>query len=258
MQDGNNNGGKDNGGGHSAAQADWMQVPAMGDPDFDRKVQAVYSRLGHPPSPKDYRVTEPKDFQLDDADKEYRASFLKLAHKERLTQRQVNALENWQIQNAKLIRDAQKAAREDTPKATRAALEKEYGPSYGDRVKGAYDNMKQMNLAALADTTLQDGRRLGDTFDFVRMAVALTERQQKAADAASYSTSGSVISGSGEVDDVKAQIRDMEESMERQGIDPTSKKYPHRQLEALYAKAYGTKPLNTAYGSALGARHRGR
>src|SRR5262245_34545454 len=115
MQDGGNN--NDDGGGRDAAQADWMMVPNVSDPDFDAKVGAVYGRLGRPNSARDYKFTDPKDFQLDDVDKEYRESFRGVAHRLHLTQRQVEGLQSWQIGNAKLIRDAQKAARSDAPRS---------------------------------------------------------------------------------------------------------------------------------------------
>src|SRR5262245_22301319 len=120
MQDG---GGNDGGG--NAGQADWAVIPAQNDPNYESKVAAIYGRLGRPNSANDYRVNDPKDFVFDDADKEYRRSFRNVAHKAHLTQRQVNMLENWQIQSVKLMRDAHKAAREQAVGATRAEPERE-------------------------------------------------------------------------------------------------------------------------------------
>src|SRR5215510_6500190 len=165
MQDGGNG---NDGGGRDAAP-DWMQIPAQNDPNYETKMGAVYGRLGRPASANDYRVSDPKDFQFDDADKEYRKSFRAKAHALHLTNRQVQGLEAWQIQNAKVIRDAARAARENAPRATRAALEREMGAGYGDRLKGAFANMQQIGVADLANVTLQDGSRLGDKLEFVRM-----------------------------------------------------------------------------------------
>jgi hypothetical protein len=252
MQDGNSN----DGGGHDAARADWMQIPNPNDPDFETKAGVVYERLGRPRDAKGYRFTDPKDFQLDDVDKEYRESFRGVAHRAHLTQRQVNILQDWQVSNAKLMRDAQKAAREGAPKAARAALEKEFGPSYGDRVKGAYENMRQMGIDKLANATLQDGSRLGDKLEFVRAMVALSNQREKAATASAYHASGAGDGDSGEGGEIDEQIQAIQESAMKQGLDPTHRHWPHRQLERLYKERYGSEPLSNAYGSTVNARHR--
>src|SRR5262245_4579644 len=55
-------------------------LPKDDDKDRDKKLDTVYERLGRPKESKDYKFDDPKDFTLDDTDKDYRESFRGVAH----------------------------------------------------------------------------------------------------------------------------------------------------------------------------------
>jgi hypothetical protein len=239
MQDSESGSGNDRGGG-----GEWAPIPSPSDPNYDQKVAAVFEKLGRPADARGYKFSDPKDFALDDVDKEYRESFRGVAHRLHLTQKQVDGLTNWQYGNTKLMRDAQKAARENTGKATRDALTREYGNGLGDRINAAKATMNEMKLGALANATLQNGARVGDTTEFVRMMVALSERGRKAASEAAFA-GYSVPIVSDEASAIEEQIKGIEESAIEKGYDPTHRMWPHRQLDPLYKRLHGTEALDT-------------
>jgi hypothetical protein len=251
MQD---DGGDNGDGSHDAARAGWMEIPGHDDPDYDNKAPAVFERLGRPKDAKGYTFTDPKDFQFDDVDKEYRESFRGVAHRAHLTQRQVNMLQDWQIANAKLIRQAERDAAEGAPKASRAALEREYGRSFADRLKAANATVREMNLDALANTRLRDGSRLGDKAEFVKAMVALSENRQRAA--GTVDSSAPVIGAAPSASD--EALEQIKQGAIDQGLDPTHARWPHSILDKLYAKAYPGGALDTTKGSTANTQHRSR
>jgi hypothetical protein len=120
------------------ARDGWMEVPNADDEHYDKKASALWDRLGRPKDAKAYDFGEdPKDFVFSDADKEYRESFKPIAHRLGLTARQAKGLAEWQIAQAKLARDAEKAGFDEGGKRARAQFEKEWGREFKDRVAKA-------------------------------------------------------------------------------------------------------------------------
>jgi hypothetical protein len=251
MQDGDDDRGE-------GKNAGWMDIPGDDDPEWEHKMAPVFERLGRPKDAKAYAFDDPKDFELDDVDKEYRESFRPVAHRLGLTQKQVKGLAAWQTENVKLIRDAEKAKRDGASSVARSALEREWGRNFSARLKGANQALEQFGGKegrALASTILRDGSRLGDKIEFVRMMANINANAQKAAAVVDRSAPTIGASGS-EPEAALEEIEAIKDSAVRQGLDPTHSRWPHRQLEQLYEKAYGSEPLDTSYGSDVNARHR--
>jgi len=79
--------------------------------------------------------------------KEYRESFRGVAHRLNLTQKQVRGLHDWEIQNAKLVRQAEKDRRDGALSAAHSTLQKEWGEGYKARLPVLNQTAKQLGVA---------------------------------------------------------------------------------------------------------------
>ena len=195
----------------------------------------VFTRLGRPNDPKDYTFEDPKDFQFSDADKEYRESFRPVAHRLGLSSRQVKGLHDWQIQQAKVLRDAERASRAEGSKKARRELEREWGRDFGSRLSKANSALTHYagrDARALAQPKLEGGGVLGDRLEFVRMM-------------SNISSAASAPTEPGTAAEPRDQIEVIQAAALQAGLDPQHRDWPHKKLDRLYAKAYGTKPLRT-------------
>jgi hypothetical protein len=195
-----------------------------------------------PPDPKGYKFVDPEDFELDDADKDLRESFRPVAHRLGLKQSQVDGLHDWQISNAKLIRDAERATYERAATTARATLTKEWGQDFKDRLEAARGAVKEEGLGTFANAYLKDGRRVGDTLEFIRLAA-------KAANARANRSSSMIADASrnsASAEAAKEQIAAVKEEALAKGWDPTHKSWPHAKLDKLYKQAFPGGPLETS------------
>jgi hypothetical protein len=236
--------------------ANWFEVPDDNAHDYETKMAPVWARLGRPKDAKGYAFDDPSDFEFDDVDREYRESFRPVAHRAGLTQRQVKMLQDFQVSQVKLIRDSEKARREGASTAARSELQKEWGRSYDSNLKGANAALEAFagkDARRLAGIVLKDGSRLGDKIEFVRMMASIAASAGKAAAGRSSPTT---IGGAGADEEALDQIQEIQNSAIAQGLDPSHSRWPHKQLERLYAKAYGSEPLDTSGASPPGSRRR--
>jgi hypothetical protein len=212
----------------------WFEVPSHDDKDFDTKVGPLFDRLGRPKDAAGYAFDDPPDFEFSDSDKEYRESFKPIAHRLGLTARQAKGLAEWQIAQAKVVRDAERAGRDEGGKKARAALQKEWGRDFDGRIKSANEAFKHYagrDASALARLQLADGSLLADRIEFVRLMHSI-------------GSAAPAPKKAGSAEDAIEQIKEIQEAAVRQGLDPTHRNWPHRQLERLYAEAYGDEPLD--------------
>jgi|SRR5690242_16651765 hypothetical protein len=240
--DGDDNGG--NGGdGDGAVSAPpntddgYMAVPRFDAKDFDKHAGPVFARLGHPKDAKGYTFADPKDFQFNDVDKEYRESFRAVAHRARLTQGQAAILHDWQVGNVKLMRDAERAGRQEGSKKSRAQLQKDWGNEFDGRLASAQEALNHYagrDADALARTVLADGSVLGDKIEFVRAM-------------ANIGKSAPPPKAAGSREEAQAEIDGILRAAERDNIGPGHPKWHlvDAQLEPLYAKVHGTKRKRT-------------
>ena len=234
MQDNGNEGG-DGGAAVAAPDDGYMAVPRFDDQHYERNAGPVYSRLGWPKDAKGYEFQDPEGFEFSDSDREMRDSFKTIAHRLHLTGRQAKGLHDWQVAQAKLARDAEKAGRDEGGKRARAELEREWGRDFSDqqsRAQASLNHYAGRDAGALAKTKLADGSVLGDKIEFVRMLARI------GTDAPPPTNPGSAA-------EAKEQIEKIQQEATRQGLDPGHQNWPHKQLERLYGLAYGTKPLRT-------------
>ena len=216
-------------------------LPKPEDKEADAKWDRVYERLGRPKEAKDYAFKDPKDFAFDDVDKEYRESFRGVAHRARLTQNQVSFLEDWQVEQAKLMRDAQKTATEEAPRKARNLLKSRWAGDFENNINHAntafkhYAGTKAPELLAVR---LADGSYLRDHPEFVSMMARVGR------DRAEDETVITPMNQS-RADSARAEIEKIQNDALAKGWDPTHRMWPHAQLEPLYKRAYGTARQRT-------------
>ena len=121
MEGNDGDGGGGDGGHVSAGRGDRgtgrYEVPGHDDEHYDRKVGPVFDRLGRPTDARGYVFDDPADFKFTDSDRKYREAFKPVAHRLGLTGRQAKGLAEWQIQLARLVRDAERAGRDPSSTA---------------------------------------------------------------------------------------------------------------------------------------------
>lgn len=214
-------------------------LPKAEDRDADAKWDKVFERLGKPKEAKDYKFTDPKDLQLDDTDKDYRESFRSVAHRARLTQNQVEFLEGWQYENAKLMRDAQATATEEAPRKARNLLRSRWAGEFDRNVNDAnlaFKHYAGSKASELAKTRLADGSYLADHPEFVAMMARVGKDRGE---------DDTVITdmNRSRAEDAKSEIEKITNEALGKGLDPTHRNWPHEQLDKLYRKAHGSRPI---------------
>jgi len=192
--------------------------------------------LGWPKDAKGYTFTDPKDFEFSDTDKERRENFRGVAHRLNLSQRQLDGLYTWEVERAKLARDAERAGRDEGGKKSRAQLQKDWGSSFDERLKSAKSALKHYaggQARELAQTRLANGGVLGDHPDFVAMMARI-------------GSAAPAPRAAGSVEEAEAQIKAIRLAAERDGITPGTPRWAavDAQLEPYYRQAYGDEPLD--------------
>ena len=171
--------------------ADKIPVPNKFATEDDWK--AVFSKLGAPDKPEDYKYS----FKDGELDKDLVASFNVEAHRLGLLPRQAESLIKYynDFAEGNSIQATQKAA--ETRLNTENTLKKEFGPQYAKRL----DQAKRLASSTLGNdflenTILQDGSKLGDNLNVVKafsdLAEKLSEDEVIKGDSSSYMTANEI------------------------------------------------------------------
>lgn len=210
-----------------------QELPSLPDDATDEQFAEFRKTLGLPDEPDAYPVDFGDDFEVDDGDKALLGSFKEMLHKKAGDPRTASIAMEWYqdaVQQQKQDRAAVLAERE---KETQAALRSEYGPEYDGNIAAASELMKSQMGAEkfdqMMDLRMEDGSRLQDHADFVKMMVNVGR---------DYYGSTAIIKG-----DVETTIKTLDEKIKEysdlQMSDPN--KYASEPVQAEVAKLYAQK-----------------
>ena len=171
--------------------ADKIPVPNKFATEDDWK--AVFSKLGAPDKPEDYKYS----FKDGELDKDLVASFNVEAHRLGLLPKQAESLIKFynDMNEGSSVQAEEKAA--ETRLNTENELKKEFGPQYAKRL----DQAKRLASSTLGNdflenTILQDGSKLGDNLNVVKafsdLAEKLSEDEVIKGDSSSYMTANEI------------------------------------------------------------------
>jgi hypothetical protein len=203
-----------------------------------RKLDPVFDKWGKPKHPSDYRWTsddDPDFGPLSDDDRGDRDNLGRVFHRIGLNRRQVRHLEKAQLERAKTQRDAQKTRRSTAAQRAKSELCKEWGREADGRIamaNRAFQEHAGRDASVLAKFELSDGTPLSSHPAFVRMLANVGQITPAKA------------GGAGSAEEEIERIT--KEALSR-GLDPTSARWPHRELDRLYQKAHGSEALDTSY-----------
>lgn len=129
----------------------------------------VWSKLGRPEKPQDYKFAEKYDgYEMDDADKSYRDGMAPALHRIGLNQWQVSEIEKAQVEQLRVQRDASVARVNDVHGRYLKQVQTEWGNDFDRNLGIARLELKSSPRAAkLARMQLADGTFLGEHPDFV-------------------------------------------------------------------------------------------
>lgn len=217
-------------------------------PPKDDKPEAweqVWDRLGRPKDAKEYQL-DFAGYQLGDGEKETAEQFKTVAHREGLLPRQVTALTKWQGELAKTQADAfqakAQAIKADREKLVKAEWGQDYTAKKGAVLSGLKQVTSEQQLKAIATARLDDGTYVVDHPAFANVFASFGERlSEDSRDPLAFNTNAK--------ESVQAEITRIETEAAQKGLSPVSPNYPHQQLNALYDKLYGTKPMQMGYGA---------
>ena len=202
----------------------------------------VFDKLGRPKDPKEYKWTDRFDgFEIDDTDKAYRDGMAPVMHRVGLNQWQVSELEKAQVEQMKLMRDAQIAARQAAPEKAKKQL-----ASRGWTGDTLTRNLQVANTAVvhyagqerakgLVNITLADGSTLGSHPDFIEMMAKIgSERAEDDREPSTFNVN--------QRESAQAEIDRIEKEYMARGLGPTSREWAHdTKLNDLYGKVHGSK-----------------
>ena len=151
--------------------ADKIPVPNKFATDEDWK--EVFSRLGAPKSPEDYKYS----FKADEVDPNQLKTFNETAHKLGLLPKQAEALVKYYNDLNKGQSEQLEAQAIVAQEKTEADLKKEFGPQFNKRL----DQAKRLATNTLGEdflnkTILQDGSRLGDNIKVIKAFSNLADK----------------------------------------------------------------------------------
>lgn len=210
-----------------------QELPTLPDDATDEQFAEFRKTLGLPDEPDAYPVDFGDDFEADEGDKALLGSFKEMLHKKAGDPRTASIAMEWYkdaVQQQKQDRAAVLAERE---KETQAALRSEYGPEYDGNIAAASELMKSQMGAEkfdqMMDLRMEDGSRLQDHADFVKMMVNLGR---------DYYGSTAIIKG-----DVETTARTIDEKIKEfnylRKVDET--KYFSDEVQSEVAKLYVQK-----------------
>jgi hypothetical protein len=206
----------------------------LDDEKWSEKLGPVFDRLGRPRRPSDYKWTadDDPDFGMSDEDRGYRDHMSRVFHRIGATQRQVSQLEKAQVQYLKTLRDGQTAKRSTAAQRARSELSRQWGKDADSRIAKANEALIEhggRDAKALAQLELSDGTPLASHPAFIRMLANVGE--------AAPTKTGTVAEASQEIEKIT-------KSALRQGLDPTSPHWPHKELEKLYRRVHGSESID--------------
>ena len=151
--------------------ADKIPVPNKFATDEDWK--EVFTRLGAPKSPEDYKYS----FKDDEVDPNQLKTFNETAHKLGLLPKQAEALVKYYNDLNKGQSEQLEAQAIVAQEKTEADLKKEFGPQFNKRL----DQAKRLAINTLGEdflnkTVLKDGSRLGDNLEVIKAFSNLADK----------------------------------------------------------------------------------
>ena len=151
--------------------ADKIPIPNKFATDEDWK--EVFSRLGAPKSPEDYKYS----FKADEVDPNQLKTFNETAHKLGLLPKQAEALVKYYNDLGKGQSEQLEAQAAEAQQKTEADLKKEFGPQFTKRL----DQAKRLAVGTLGEeflnnTLLKDGSRLGDNIQVIKAFSSLADK----------------------------------------------------------------------------------
>ena len=151
--------------------ADKIPVPNKFATDEDWK--EVFSRLGAPKSPEDYKYS----FKDDEVDPNQLKTFNETAHRLGLLPKQAEALVKYYNDLNKGQSEQLEAQAIEAQTKTETELKKEFGPQFNKRL----DQAKRLAINTLGEdflnkTVLKDGSRLGDNLEVIKAFSNLADK----------------------------------------------------------------------------------
>ena len=151
--------------------ADKIPVPNKFATDEDWK--EVFTRLGAPKSPEDYKYS----FKDDEVDPSQLKTFNETAHRLGLLPKQAEALVKYYNDLNKGQSEQLEAQAIEAQAKTEADLKKEFGPQFNKRL----DQAKRLAVHTLGEdslnkTVLKDGSRLGDNLEVIKAFSNLADK----------------------------------------------------------------------------------
>ena len=151
--------------------ADKIPVPNKFATDEDW--QEVFTRLGAPKSPEDYKYS----FKDDEVDPDQLKTFNETAHRLGLLPKQAEALVKYYNDLGKGQSEQLEAQAAEAQLKTETDLKKEFGPQFNKRL----DQAKRLAVGTLGEeflnnTFLKDGSRLGDNIQVIKAFSSLADK----------------------------------------------------------------------------------
>ncbi len=206
----------------------------------------VFDKLGRPKDPQAYEF-DFEGLELDDTEKEASESFRGVAHQAGLLPRQVKILTQWQAKVTKTQRDAYstraKVVAEEQNKQIKNAWGADYPVKKSAVATAIKTNTTKDQFERIANARMADGTFVVDNPDFAEMFARIgMGLNEDGRDPTAYSTSGR--------ENIQAEITRIENEALQKGYLPVGDpRYPHQQLNTLYEKLEGTKPLQIGMGA---------
>ena len=149
------------------------KIPVPNKHSTDEDWQHVFSKLGAPDSPEDYKYNL-KDVEMD---QNQVSEFNQTAHKLGLLPKQAEGLIKFYNEMNGNLATSQEEQAAQAQLNTEAELKKEFGPQFGKRL----DQAKKLAVGTLGQdflekTYLKDGSRLGDNLNVIKAFSSLADK----------------------------------------------------------------------------------
>jgi hypothetical protein len=202
--------------------------------------ETVYNKLGRPEKPDGYKFNFPADAPWDDTDRQRYQELAPLFHKQGATQRQLDAFIQQQAELDKVAIDAARAKANTLAQQRARQMQGEWrGEDYKENMNLAKHTVTRYfgeDTDEAASLQLADGTFVLDHPVMLRfMSKIGRERAEDDRDPSAFT--------SGMRENTRGQIDRIEQDAIAKGLSPTDPRWPHKQLEPLYAKLHGAKNL---------------
>jgi hypothetical protein len=200
---------------------------------------AVYQKLGMPEKPDAYQWKFEGIENWDDGRRAQVKELAPLFHKARATQAQVDEFVRQQAELDKVSADAERAKANQLQMERTKALQTEWRGEF-DKNKGLVATTVKTyagnDFEEIASLRLSDGTFAADHPAFARMFARIgAERAEDDRDPSAFNT--------GARESAQEQINQIEQEAIAKGWSPTHPQWPHKKLDALYAKTAGSKNM---------------